>query len=103
MKLNDQGLPLPGQECSICHKSISGLEVFGDVAYPLCWNHYAALNSEYRDTYYGLGPHEHKYDEDGNIILEATVFLDEEPESFTPDPDAPGLGVWETPKQPGWK
>ena len=105
MKPNDAGLPLPGREhiCSLCGKRIEGIEIYGDVAQPMCWDCYAMVNSQWSDLYYGLGPHEHQYDEEGNIIIGATKFLDEQPENFTPDPDAPRLGVWEMPRLLGWR
>ena len=89
--------------CSICGKTVKGLEEYGDSNFPLCWDHYAGLNSQYSDSYYGLAPHEHTYAVDGTILLGGTNFLDVPmPENFTPDPDAPGLGVWQSNPTPGW-
>lgn len=27
-------------DCSVCHKTLTDLETFGPVSYPLCWDHW---------------------------------------------------------------
>ena len=43
---------------------------------------------------YGLAPHDHIADKNGNII--ATVFADKDfyPDNFEPDPDNENMGKW---------
>jgi hypothetical protein len=64
--------------------------------------------------YYGLGPHHHKFDDCGDIIIGGTVF-DPLPEPnangeydlgdaiFSPDPECPQLGVWIPKPMIGWR
>lgn len=60
---------------------------------------------QFDGAHYGLGPHVHTFDADGNLVMGATRFLplpapDEsglieiDGQVFKPDPDAPGLGIW---------
>ena len=96
--------------CTVCDKALSGrLDTFGPVGCEMCWDCWKIAGDEPEwamvDAVYGLGPHVHSYDSDGNLIIGGTTFL-ELPERdaqglilvngqyFKPDPEAPGLGTW---------
>ena len=96
--------------CIVCETQLSGsLDTFGPVGQEMCWDCWKLAGDEPEwamvDAVYGLGPHVHTFDADGNIIIGGTVFLDT-PEPgpdgliqfdggyFMPDAEAPGLGVW---------
>ena len=101
--------------CDHCDKPLTGgLDTYG---WPgnLCWDCYAEWNSQTvaGRAYYGLGPHHHDLSITGSII--GSTVLDPLPEPnadgeyiidnqvFIPDPDAPGLGIWEYRPLPGWR
>ena len=89
--------------CILCGKGLeNGLDTFGSVQDPMCWDCYAECNAEQGEPVYGLGPHVHDIDPDTGRMT--TTFLDQSPtEEFMPDSDAPGLGVWIPKKLPGWR
>ena len=79
----------------------------------MCWECYAEGNNHEGESHYGLGPHEHSYDKDGNILIGGTRFLPlpERGENdiydlgdtwFWPDPEAPGCGIITPKPVPGW-
>ena len=100
--------------CSFCSKQINGSEIFGEHDQPACWNCWSGLLAEEASQIvYGLGPHHHDLSKTGSFIG-STVFeaLPDKDEFgrydmgdafFTPDPDAPGLGIWEYKAAPGWR
>lgn len=118
-------------QCTACEKALEGnTDTFG---WPgnFCWNCYAELNCNggclEGGSYYGLAPHHHDLTLTGHMIG-STVF-DPLPEpnavadagrstaavgtgsgeyiidnmTFSPDPLAPGMGVWEYRALPGWR
>lgn len=86
--------------CTACFKQLTnGLDTFGQHNMPLCWDCFSEMNGENR-SHYGLGPHEHDLSRTGSIIG-STVFTGED-DRFTPDPDAPGLGIWDMSAAKGW-
>lgn len=100
--------------CSVCAKPLTnGLDTFGDVHNPMCWDCWAESNAGGDAGYYGLAPHHHDLSITGSLIG-STVF-DPLPERdvngdyridnriFTPDPTAPGLGFWDYDTPPGWR
>lgn len=104
MRVNDM-------ECTVCHKPIAGFEIFGKTGFEMCFDHWIdcmiadVAESSGKDSWYGLGPHVHSYDDNGNILIGGTRFMTlPEPNAdgyiiidgllFIPDPDAPGLGIW---------
>ena len=104
--------------CSICHAPLTnGLDTFGDVHFPLCWDCYAYCNANGGGPesagYYGLAPHHHDESVTGSIIGSTVFDPLPEPEidgsyrfgnrTFTPDPAAPGLGFWDYDTPPGWR
>ena len=105
-------------QCTACEKTLrGGIDTFGDWNMPFCWDCYGELNSNggciESGDYYGLAPHHHDLNLTGSIIG-STVF-DPLPEPneygeyivgnriFTPDPEAPGLGIWSYRVLPGWR
>lgn len=105
--------------CTACQVQLrGGLDTFGDVGMPFCWECYAALNGEggigpESGGYYGLAPHHHDLTITGHMIG-STVF-DPLPEPnaqgeyiignmvFIRDPSAPGMGFWDYRPLPGWR
>lgn len=89
--------------CTACETELEGgLDTFGSVHEPMCWSCYAEMNAEAGEPVYGLGPHEHRIDPGTGQMT--TTFLDQAPtDTFMPDPDAPGLGVWMPRPLPGWR
>jgi hypothetical protein len=83
--------------CICCGVELTGgIDTFGDVNLEMCRSCWFETQTNV-ETWYGLAPHKHTYDEQGNIIIGGTVFTGEPiPEgcTFTPDPDAPGCGIW---------
>jgi hypothetical protein len=51
-------------------------------------------NGEELFPQYGLAPHDHIVDKDGNIITTVFAPSDFYPDNFEPDPDAPNCGTW---------
>ena len=54
--------------CTACGKEISGLDVFGTVQEPLCWEHFA----EYGHVYSFIrseGYEPEAFDDDGQIVI----------------------------------
>jgi len=99
--------------CVACGKELTGgLDTFGGVGSEMCWPCYSETNAEGQASYYGLGPHHHDLTVTGSIIG-STVMDEVKPDAngqivvdgatFTPDPDAPGLGVWTPAPLVGWK
>jgi len=102
-------------QCLVCGESlVGGLDTYGPVGLELCWACWSLCGDEpewlvamryFEGAHYGLAPHIHHYDDQGNLILGATEFLplpapDEDGlivldgHCFKPDPEAPGLGIW---------
>ena len=97
-------------KCTVCERQLSGkLDTFGPLGVEMCWDCWKVAGDEpewvMTDAVYGLGPHVHSYDADGNIIIGGTKFLpvgDTDGQGlvtvdglyFKPDPEAPGLGTW---------
>ena len=102
-------------QCTSCEKQLrGGTDTFGDVNCPFCWQCYSSLVGEGGfGQYYGLAPHHHDLTITGSII--GSTVLDPLPEPnadgeyiignqvFMPDPEAPGLGIWEYRAIPGWR
>lgn len=94
--------------CIVCGKKLSdGVDTFGPVNQEMCWECWSSLgdDSDMPDSWYGLAPHDHAYDANGQIIIGGTTFKSlPKPDQngdyiignliFTPDPDAPGCGIW---------
>jgi hypothetical protein len=94
--------------CVVCSKPLTGnIDTFGPIGVEMCQSCYLNVGDEPDniESWYGLGPHRHTYDENGRIVFGSTEFLPlPEPDEngdyvfgsmiFTPDPEAPGCGVW---------
>lgn len=96
-------------ECVVCNKPLNGnLDTFGERGLEMCWEHWSIAGDEpelaMTDSFYGLGPHEHSYDENGQIIIGGTKFLPLGPSEdglhrvngmwFLPDPESDGCGTY---------
>jgi hypothetical protein len=95
-------------ECTICGKHLdNGLDTFGEIGLEMCWPCWSELGDEATETesWYGLGPHHHQYTHEGQIVIGSTTLDPLPPKNedgsytignlrFSPDPDAPGLGIW---------
>jgi hypothetical protein len=90
------------EKCMMCGKYLIGIHAYGTTHNPLCWHCYSKVNGQ-DQSWYGLAPHEHSYDENGEIIIGGTRFVDEVAEEFTPDPDAPNCGIWNLKAPAGWR
>ena len=90
------------QSCVACGKEIRGAEVYGPTDAPRCWTCYAESN-EGGHAYYGLAPHHHDESITGSVIGLTVIESIEPTDEFTPDPDAPGLGVWHVKVARGWR
>ncbi len=99
------------KQCIVCEKELFGnLDTFGPIDLEMCWDCWKQAGDEPEwagaDAIYGLGPHIHTFDENGNIAIGGTKFLPmPEPDAetgliniegryFKPDPEAPGCGTW---------
>ena len=82
-------------KCTLCGKALAGgLDTFGDVDMPLCWECLGEMNS-IPVTSYGLRPHHHDLFITGSLIGSTIFDVGDDDPNFTPDPDAPDLGFWE--------
>lgn len=101
--------------CFVCDAPLAGgLDTYGPPGLELCWACWSICGDEpewlsalreFDGAHYGLGPHVHTYDADGNLVMGATKFVPlPEPDHdglieidgqvFKPDPMVPGLGLW---------
>ena len=88
--------------CTVCGCELTGgLDTFGAHDLLMCWDCHSEIASEAAQPYYGLGPHHHDLTITGSFIG-STVFDAQDDPNFTPDPDAPWLGVWHH-KARGWQ
>jgi hypothetical protein len=88
--------------CIVCDVELTGgLDTYGSYDMPMCWDCYSEMAGETIQPYYGLGPHHHDLTITGSFIG-STVFDAQDDPNFSPDPDAPGLGVWHY-KNRGWQ
>ena len=86
--------------CTFCSKQIKGHEIFGEHNQQACWNCWSGMVAEEASQIvYGLGPHHHDLSKTGSFIGR----YDMGDAFFTPDPDVPGLGIWEYKALPGWR
>ena len=90
------------QRCAVCNEEIQGAEVYGPIDAPRCWTCYAEGN-EGGHVYYGMAPHHHDESITGSVIGSTVIESIEPTDEFTPDPDAPGLGVWHVKVARGWR
>lgn len=101
--------------CFFCDKPLTGgIDTYGDVGEEVCWDCYAEMNAKANtESWYGLGPHKHAYDEKGNIIIGGTTFepitallvdgaYDFGDRTFTPT-DGPNHGIWQMKPLAGWR
>lgn len=99
-------------QCIICETELTGgLDTYGDRGQEVCqrcWFEHG-FDIDEPESWYGLAPHKHAFDKDGNIIIGGTTFEPlPEPDAngdividgyvFTPDHEAPGCGVWQRKK-----
>ncbi len=100
-------------ECTICDKPIRDLQIFGDVSFPLCWDHYAEFMAG-PEPWYGLAPHHHDLTRTGSMIGSTVMDPLPEPDSegriilgdgteFVADPSAPGYGTYYPNRPAGWR
>jgi hypothetical protein len=96
------------KHCVMCNDPLPrSIDEYGVIGAEVCQVCYLKVGDdlEIPETWYGLGPHTHSYDENGMIIIGGTTFDPlPEPETdgsylvngarFVPDPKAPGCGVW---------
>jgi hypothetical protein len=93
--------------CAFCGKELTGsIDTFGAIGQEVCqscWLEHGNAEVDMPDVWYGLAPHVHQYDANGNIIIGGTKILYEGKEpievdgaTFCPDPESPGCGVWTT-------
>jgi len=96
------------KHCKMCNDPLPRpIDEYGAIGQEVCQVCWLKCGSDggMPESWYGLGPHEHSYTEDGQIIIGGTKMLPlPEPNQdgeyivnglvFTPDPMAPGLGIW---------
>ncbi len=104
---------MKAHQCSGCGKPLTGgIDTFGDPNDELCWDCYAECKAGPREPYYGVAPHHHDLSITGTFI--GSTVLDGLPPAdnghydlgyatFTPDPEAPGCGVYVPKPPPGWR
>ncbi|MBU0847157.1 hypothetical protein KKH23_08195 [Patescibacteria group bacterium] len=90
------------QKCVVCGAEIQGIEVYGPTVAVRCWSCYAKGN-EGEHVYYGMAPHHHDESITGSVVGSTVIESAEPTDEFTPDPDAPGLGVWHVKVARGWR
>ena len=97
-------------KCIVCERElVGGLDTFGPIGLEMCWDCWKVAGDEpewaWVDAVYGLAPHFHTYDWQGNLIIGGTRFLElpacddsgliaVREQFFMPDPDCLGLGTW---------
>lgn len=66
--------------CIKCdHELTNGVDTYGDIGAEMCWDCWSESGDDPNGDMgyiYGLGPHLHAFDADGNIIIGGTTFLD---------------------------
>lgn len=99
------------KNCMVCGKELlTSLDEYGDVNQEVCqscWLERGDVDPDMPESWYGLGPHKHAFDTNGNIIIGGTTFepLSEYPKTdsgeyiignllFMPDSEEPGCGIW---------
>jgi len=71
----------------------------------ICWLKFGGDSDAIPESWYGLAPHKHAYDENGNVVIGGTEMLPLPERNeygeyiidgliFTPDDSTPGMGYW---------